>query len=147
MCVLFNLIFVLSLCVSRLSQQPLVITITVWSTLSFMYIKLLSALHNVCCAVILIFNRIHSQFFKIKMGKIKKYYSEFSCIVSWAKRKHPLMEGRNPGDGYLVFRERPQNCHFLALCVYKVVEAGPGGSVGGSVTCMCHSGVFCLFMV
>jgi hypothetical protein len=76
-----------------------------------------------------IFNRIHSQFFKIKMGKIKKYYSEFSCIVSRAKRKHPLMEGRNPGDGYIVLRERPQNCHFLALCVCKVVEAGPMGDL------------------
>jgi hypothetical protein len=43
------------------------------------------------------------------------------------------MEGRNPGDGYIVFRVKPQNCHFLALCVYKVVEAGPGGSLGRSV--------------
>jgi hypothetical protein len=107
-CYLFNFLcypFVSAGCHSN----RLLCTITVCSTLSFMYIKLFSALHNVCCAVIFIFNRIQSQFFKIKMGKIKKNYSEFSCIVSRAKRKHPLMEGRNPGDGYIVLRERPQN--------------------------------------
>ncbi len=33
----------------------------------------------------------------------------------------------------IVAGERPPNYHFLAVCVYQMVEAGPGGPLGRSV--------------